>query len=592
MGWGKHIGSKQWRTWTGSIHSEAYYTNDNSYPVRIKSFYTHIGVGALGYVFASQESSGRYSAVVGDGDPITWYVDASFDAPGSGQTTRDKYTIQGTSTSVSVTSLVYSSAHIDNYLQAPESQGGSYTKGSDGYVNWCKSTSYYESNTAKYTVYFNDDNNPVVVQPGQTIYMRAGWAADTRWRWGRIPKDTYVYVHAPGRGYGGEVVAYDEKYNVGVGKGTGISSVSGGGDYKPGTTVTVSASVSTGYSWSKWSGTYSSTNQKYSFTMPKSNVSLYANATINTYPISYNANGGSGAPNSQTKAYGVPLTLQSAAPTTAKKYTITFNCRGGTLPISSISVSCKCSGWNTKSDSTGTYYALGGSYTANAGATLYAQWSSPAAGSLPTPTYPGARFDGWYTAPTGGTQVKPATIITANITVYAHWTYLIQYAPNHNNSVDAFDEDGTCIVTVPPTQTKEPGATAIITPVPPSWPGKLFLEWNTRADGKGTRYLPYSTYTVDGPLLLYAIWDIPMYTVTFTANGGVWPDGTTANKSVAVSHGSPVVPPGTPTYTNRVFQGWAGDCECVTSNRTISAMWSGCPMWIMTADGWAPFLNE
>jgi uncharacterized repeat protein (TIGR02543 family) len=43
-------------------------------------------------------------------------------------------------------------------------------------------------------------------------------------------------------------------------------------------------------------------------------------------------------------------------------------------------------------------------------------------GTLPTPTRTGYTFDGWYTAASGGTLVTSATIVTGNVTYYAHWT--------------------------------------------------------------------------------------------------------------------------------------------------------------------------
>lgn len=50
--------------------------------------------------------------------------------------------------------------------------------------------------------------------------------------------------------------------------------------------------------------------------------------------ITYNANGGSGAPGNQTKIYNQNLTLSSTIPTksntTASGYTVTFNGNGGT----------------------------------------------------------------------------------------------------------------------------------------------------------------------------------------------------------------------------------------------------------------------
>ena len=50
--------------------------------------------------------------------------------------------------------------------------------------------------------------------------------------------------------------------------------------------------------------------------------------------------------------------------------------------------------------------------------------SSGTLSSLPTPTSSGNyRFDGWYTAASGGTEVTKATVFNANQTIYAHWTY-------------------------------------------------------------------------------------------------------------------------------------------------------------------------
>ena len=73
-----------------------------------------------------------------------------------------------------------------------------------------------------------------------------------------------------------------------------------------------------------------------------------------SYTVKYNANGGSGAPSSQTKYYGKTLTLSSTKPTRAG-YTF--------------------SKWNTNSSGTGTSYSAGGSYTANSAVTLYAVWT-------------------------------------------------------------------------------------------------------------------------------------------------------------------------------------------------------------------------
>lgn len=72
-----------------------------------------------------------------------------------------------------------------------------------------------------------------------------------------------------------------------------------------------------------------------------------------TYTVTYNANGGSGAPSAQTKVAGTTLQLSSTEPTKAD-YTFT--------------------GWNTRANGSGTAYAAGANYTIDGKVTLYAQW--------------------------------------------------------------------------------------------------------------------------------------------------------------------------------------------------------------------------
>jgi uncharacterized repeat protein (TIGR02543 family) len=43
-------------------------------------------------------------------------------------------------------------------------------------------------------------------------------------------------------------------------------------------------------------------------------------------------------------------------------------------------------------------------------------------GALPTPARTGYSFDAWYTSATDGTKITPDTIISGDVTYYAHWT--------------------------------------------------------------------------------------------------------------------------------------------------------------------------
>ena len=56
------------------------------------------------------------------------------------------------------------------------------------------------------------------------------------------------------------------------------------------------------------------------------------------------------------------------------------------------------------------------------GGTTVSVFQRNALGTLPTPTFEGREFQGWFTAVSGGTQVTDSTIIMADVTYYAHWT--------------------------------------------------------------------------------------------------------------------------------------------------------------------------
>ncbi len=83
--------------------------------------------------------------------------------------------------------------------------------------------------------------------------------------------------------------------------------------------------------------------------------SIVVNVSVNakTYTVSYNANGGSGAPSKQTKTHGTELTLSSVKPT-----------RTGYTFL----------GWSTSRTATTATYLSGGKFTTDANTTLYAVW--------------------------------------------------------------------------------------------------------------------------------------------------------------------------------------------------------------------------
>ena len=86
------------------------------------------------------------------------------------------------------------------------------------------------------------------------------------------------------------------KYTLNVTSGTGIENVTGTGSYYYGASVPLSATVKNGYTWDKWTSSSTkiseSTEKDYTITIPAEDVTLTAEATINTYTITYDLVGG------------------------------------------------------------------------------------------------------------------------------------------------------------------------------------------------------------------------------------------------------------------------------------------------------------
>lgn len=157
------------------------------------------------------------------------------------------------------------------------------------------------------------------------------------------------------------IPVYTISYNANGGSGAPASQTK-----VHGTAITIPTTVPTrsGYAFLGWNSSSTATSATYSaggsFTANKT-VTLYAVWSADSFIVSYNANGGSGAPASQTKKYGVALTLSTTKPTRTN-YTFL--------------------GWGVSANSTTVAYSAGGSYTNNASITLYAIWESSYSGPI------------------------------------------------------------------------------------------------------------------------------------------------------------------------------------------------------------------
>lgn len=183
------------------------------------------------------------------------------------------------------------------------------------------------------------------------------------------------------------------------------------------------------------------------------------------------------------------------------------------------------SDWNTAANGSGTSYAAGASVVLSANETFYAQWTPqqfvvafvPDGGavnpttinfvfgatpiSLPTPTYANENFEGWFSAPTGGTFFGPAGAAyspTQSVTLYAQWgqATTVQIAVSANGgSGSASTLSGFVGSTV-----TLPSASTLLRS------GYTFSSWNTATDGSGTSYAPGQSVTLSTSLTLYAQW--------------------------------------------------------------------------------------
>ena len=227
---------------------------------------------------------------------------------------------------------------------------------------------------------------------------------------------------------------YTLSYNANSGSGAPSSqqqTVTAGGT-APSMTFTISNTrpTRTGYDFLGWSTNQSATTASY---QPGGSITISANTTLyavwkaQTYTVSYNANGGSGAPAAQTQNYPWHLQISMTTPTRS----------GHTFQ-----------GWATSSTGTASYQP-GDWYTSLVSVTLYAVWSivtytvsynkgsdGTGTNTTDTKTYnvaltlKGAIFtrtgytqDGWATSDGGATVYALSGSYTnnASVTLYPHW---------------------------------------------------------------------------------------------------------------------------------------------------------------------------
>ena len=373
--------------------------------------------------------------------------------------------------------------------------------------------SKYSVDDSANTLYYNDNASSATTSVGSvnistTVASGSGWSTsnqvklkeyDSTFNRGTSSSKRYVAAKLVNIDRVGGTMTVSTSYTIPALTKYTVSYNANGGSGAPssqtkyyGKSLTLSSTkpTRTGYTFKGWA-TSSSGSVTYasgaSYTANAS-VTLYAIWQANTYAIKYNANGGTGAPASQTKTYGVTLTLSSTKPTRAS------------INDDGVTTTYTFKGWATSSTATTVAYTAGSKYTANASITLYAVWST-----------------------------------TTTVTQYD-----VTYNTNGGSGVSS--------------QIKTKGTALTLRSTIPTKNGYTFKGWGLSEDATTVSYAAGASYTKDADIVLYAIWTPWTHTVQFNLNGGT---GTVPSSFTKTTDVDVMIQEGTISKPSCVFKCWS-----------------------------------
>ena len=496
-------------------------TVSSSAPIR--SGYTFVGWATAG---------GAVTVTAGD----SGFTMPSADVTLYAQWTINRYTVSYTvNTTDTVTGTLASDTDYD-YSSAVTVAGGTLTRTGYTFVGWNTAA---DGSGTRYAA------GASFTMPAADVVLYAQWTVDSY------------------------TVGYDANTTDAV---TGLSA-DANYDYDSTVTVAAGTPTRTGYTFTGWNSAADGSGTRYaagaSFTMPAADVTLYAQWTVDSYTVGYDANttdAVTGLPADASYDYGSTVTVDGGTPT---RTGYTFD------------------GWNTAADGSGTNYDEGGaaSFTMPAaGVTLYAQWETnfytlgydvntadTVTGSIPqtinysysstvtvaggTLTRTGYTFGGWNTAADGsGTRYAAGTSFTipaADVVLYAQWTvdaYTVRYDANTTDAVTGLSADASY----------DYGSTVTVDGGTPTRTGYTFVDWNSAADGSGTSYGDDgggASFTMPAAdVTLYAQWETNFYTLGYDVNTADTVTGIPL--TINYPYSSTVTVADTPTRTGYTFDGW------------------------------------
>ncbi len=302
---------------------------------------------------------------------------------------------------------------------------------------------------------------------------------------------------------------------------------------------TVGSLAKAGYTFGGWSSTQSGTPLAGNYT-PTADATLWAVWSPNTYTVTYNSNGATGAPSRTSDIYitGNPAITVPAAGTMAKA--------GHTF-----------AGWAITANGN----AVGNTFTAASDVTLYAVWQtisysvtydSAGGASTPTetnktigqtfvlangPTRANYSFAGWNDGSSTFVAGSTYRVSSSNVTLTASWVRIFWVHYNFNGANEA-----------EPADIEKLDQSSHIAALAPTRNGYTFGGWTAQ---NGDPIAAGSTFTVDSNhYILSATWNPISYSVSYTSAGSNLP--TEANKTIgqAFTIGS------APNRAGYIFAGW------------------------------------
>jgi uncharacterized repeat protein (TIGR02543 family) len=299
----------------------------------------------------------------------------------------------------------------------------------------------------------------------------------------------------------------------------------------------------TGHSFAGWntaangSGTSYANGATYG-PMGASNVSLYAQWSVNNYNLTFDANGGTGGTGPTPTPYGSSISAPSVSRTG-----YTFSHWSPTVPATMPAANSTYTAQWTPITYTVKYNGNGSTGGSTSDSTH--TYDQSKALTLNGFTKTGHTFAGWATSAGGAVVYADGQSVSnlantqgATVNLYAKWTvnqYTISYQSNGGTPVSSNTVDY---------------GTQISAPTAPTRTGYIFAGWYTDAGLTNAVSWPY---TVTANATFYAKWTAITYTVAYNGNGST--GGSTASSSHTYDVSKALTANGF-SKTGYTFAGW------------------------------------